>query len=129
MKSIHKQISRLINTDISLQRSLKRGIVNIRALAKTLIEEHSARQKWVILLSDGKPNDYDKYEGKYGLADVKKALGELNEMHISTHAFAIEEQARYYLPLMFGSKQYNVLSNYREMLYSLSALCERIVKG
>ncbi|MFC2175593.1 nitric oxide reductase activation protein NorD [Bacteroidota bacterium] len=97
--------------------------------AGNVLSKRDTRSKWIVLLSDGKPNDYDKYEGKYGLADVKKALGELNEMHISTHAFAIEEQARYYLPLMFGTKQYNVLSNYREMLYSLSALCERIVKG
>ncbi len=94
-----------------------------------LLDQRETRSKWVVLLSDGKPNDYDKYEGKYGLADVKKALEELNGLHISTHAFAIEEQARYYLPLMFGPKQYNVLANYREMLYSMSALCERIVKG
>ncbi|MBL4585785.1 MAG: VWA domain-containing protein [Flavobacteriales bacterium] len=97
--------------------------------AGNVLSKRDTRSKWIVLISDGKPNDYDKYEGKYGLADVKKALGELNEMHISTHAFAIEEQARYYLPLMFGAKQYNVLSNYREMLYSLSNLCERIVKG
>ena len=97
--------------------------------AGNVLSKRDTRSKWIVLLSDGKPNDYDKYEGKYGLVDVKKALGELNEMHISTHAFAIEEQARYYLPLMFGTKQYNVLSNYREMLFSLSALCERIVKG
>jgi len=97
--------------------------------AGNVLSKRDTRSKWIVLLSDGKPNDYDKYEGKYGLADVKKALDELNAMHISTHAFAIEEQARYYLPLMFGAKQYNVLSNHREMLYSLSALCERIVKG
>lgn len=97
--------------------------------AGNILSKRESRSKWIVLLSDGKPNDYDKYEGKYGLADVKKALGELNEMHISTHVFAIEEQARYYLPLMFGTKKYNVLSNHREMLYSLSALCERIVKS
>ncbi|MBP7184980.1 MAG: VWA domain-containing protein, partial [Saprospiraceae bacterium] len=31
-----------------------------------LLSQRTTKNKWVILLSDGKPNDYDKYEGKYG---------------------------------------------------------------
>ncbi|MDP6908273.1 MAG: NorD protein, partial [Flavobacteriales bacterium] len=36
--------------------------------AGNLLDQRETRSKWVVLLSDGKPNDYDKYEGKYGLA-------------------------------------------------------------
>jgi len=79
--------------------------------SKTMIEQHGARQKWVILLSDGKPNDYDKYEGKYGVADVRQALREMHECHINTYAIAIESVARYYLPQMFGQNHYNILSH------------------
>jgi len=56
----------------------------------------------MILISDGKPNDYDKYEGKYGVNDVKQALRELNERNINTYALAIEASAKFYLPQMFG---------------------------
>ena len=44
-----------------------------------LLEKRNTKNKWVILISDGKPNDYDKYEGKYGINDIKQALRELNE--------------------------------------------------
>ena len=94
--------------------------------SKTLIEKHSARQKWVILLSDGKPNDYDKYEGKYGVADVKQALREMHERHINTYAIAIESVARYYLPQMFGQNHYNILSHADMMISSLAILYRRI---
>lgn len=94
--------------------------------SQTLIEKHSARQKWVILLSDGKPNDYDKYEGKYGIADVKQALREMHERHINTYAIAIESIARYYLPLMFGQNHYNILSHADMLIHSLAMLYRRI---
>lgn len=97
--------------------------------SKTLISEHPARQKWVILLSDGKPNDYDKYEGKYGIADVKQALREMHEHHINTYAIAIESTARYYLPQMFGQNHYNILSNPAMLIPSLTTLYRRINNG
>jgi nitric oxide reductase NorD protein len=61
-----------------------------------LLSKRQTKNKWVILLSDGKPNDYDKYEGKYGIQDVKQALHELKSQNINSYALAIEAQAKYY---------------------------------
>jgi len=94
--------------------------------AKTLIGKQQAQNKWIILLSDGKPNDYDKYEGRYGVADVKQALRELHEYHINSYAIAIESTARYYLPQMFGQNHYNILSHPSMLLHSLTTLYQRI---
>ena len=41
MKSINKEIHNLINKHISVQKSLKRAIVNVRSLAKFLIDEYN----------------------------------------------------------------------------------------
>ncbi|SMD45986.1 nitric oxide reductase NorD protein [Aquiflexum balticum DSM 16537] len=84
------------------------------------------KNKWVILISDGKPNDYDRYEGKYGIQDIKQALRELNEQQIHSYALAIEAQAKYYLPQMFGQNHYQILTNPVELLSSLVKLYERI---
>ena len=94
--------------------------------AKTLISKRQAPNKWVILLSDGKPNDYDKYEGRYGVADVKQALREMHEYHINTYAIAIESTAKYYLPQMFGQNHYNILSHPNMLLHSLTSFYQRI---
>lgn len=90
------------------------------------IASRPTQNKWIILLSDGKPNDYDKYEGQYGIHDVKQALRELNGERINTYALAIEAQARYYLPLMFGNNHYQILTSPTELIQSLVKLYERI---
>lgn len=90
------------------------------------LDKRSTKNKWVILISDGKPNDYDKYEGKYGINDVKQALRELNQKNINSYALAIEAQAKYYLPQMFGQNHYQILTTPVELLKSLVKLYEKI---
>ena len=91
-----------------------------------MLDKRDSKTKWVILISDGKPNDYDKYEGKYGVNDVKQALRELNERKINSYALAIEAQAKYYLPQMFGQNHYQILTTPVELLKSLVQLYEKI---
>jgi len=92
----------------------------------TLLDQRSTKNKWIVLISDGKPNDFDKYEGKYGINDVKQALRELNERQINSYALAIEANAKYYLPQMFGTNHYEILTTPVQLLQSLVKLYEKI---
>lgn len=91
-----------------------------------ILDKRTTKNKWVLLISDGKPNDYDKYEGKYGIQDVKKAIYELNTRQINSFAFAIEAQAKYYLPQMFGQNNYEILTTPIELLKSIVKLYKKI---
>ena len=91
-----------------------------------LLAKRNTKNKWLILISDGKPNDYDKYEGKYGINDVKQAIRELNQLQINSYALAIEAQAKYYLPQMFGQNHYQIMTTPVGLLQSLVKLYERI---
>lgn len=93
--------------------------------AGALLKTRNTNNKWVILLSDGKPNDYDKYEGKYGINDVKQAIRELNKEHIQAYAIAIEAEPKYYLPQMFGENHYQTITNPHEMISALVKLYEK----
>jgi nitric oxide reductase NorD protein len=90
------------------------------------LDQRDTKNKWVILLSDGKPNDYDRYEGKYGIKDVKQALKELNQRKINSYALAIEAEAKYYLPQMFGANHYEILTTPVALLQSLVKLYDKI---
>lgn len=92
----------------------------------SLLDKRNTKNKWVILISDGKPNDYDRYEGAYGINDIKQALRELNERQINSYALAIEAEAKYYLPQMFGQNHYQILTTPIELLQSLVKLYEKI---
>ena len=94
--------------------------------AGNLLEQRDTQNKWVILISDGKPNDYDRYEGKYGIQDVKQALRELKSRQINSYALAIEAEAKHYLPQMFGQNHYQILTTPVELLQSLVKLYEKI---
>ena len=69
----------------------------------------NTRQKLLLLISDGKPTDYDRYEGRYGIADVRQAMREAHQARIHTYALAVDVQAKHYLPQMFGSGNFQIL--------------------
>lgn len=94
--------------------------------AGELLRLRPSKNKWLIILSDGKPNDYDRYEGRYGLEDVKQALRELKQNQINYYALAIEANAKYYLPSMFGVNHFQILSSPDELITSLVTLYEQI---
>lgn len=93
------------------------------------LDKEQTSRKWIILLSDGKPNDYDTYEGQYGIEDVKKALQELKNKHIHTFSLAIEAQAKYYLPQMFGHNNYNILAKPADLPLALGKFYKKILSN
>lgn len=94
--------------------------------AGALLGRRASAKRWVILLSDGKPNDFDRYEGRHGVEDIKQALKELRQQNVQSYAFAIEEQARHYLPRMFGTDHYTILSDPRQLVGSVLRLYTRL---
>lgn len=94
--------------------------------AGSLLKQRPTRNKWIIFVSDGKPNDFDKYEGQYGIQDVKQSLRELSAVNVHTFALAIEARARYYLPQMFGQNHYQILTRPDELLHALVKLYTKI---
>jgi len=70
-----------------------------------------ADQRLLLLVSDGKPTDYDRYEGRYGIADIRQALREADRAGVHTHALAVDAVARDYLPPMFGPGNWDVLTH------------------
>jgi len=75
------------------------------------LSQAPARNRLLLLVSDGKPTDYDKYEGRYGVADVRQALREATREGVVAHALAVDKAARAHLPEMFGPGAWHVLPN------------------
>lgn len=96
------------------------------ATAQLRHERSSAR--WILLLSDGKPNDYDRYEGQYGLADVRQAIREARREGIQVYGLAIEAVARHYLPLMLGHGGYRILPRPEQLPTALADFYSRLIR-
>jgi nitric oxide reductase NorD protein len=77
--------------------------------ATAVLDAAKARQKLLLLVSDGKPTDYDRYEGRYGVEDVAQAVREAHQRHIRIFGLAVEKQAKRYLANMLGPGSYRIL--------------------
>ena len=76
--------------------------VAIRHLAG-ILNEVEAKTRILFTLSDGKPDDFhDGYRGDYGIEDTRQALIEARQSGIHPFCVTIDEEARDYLPHMYG---------------------------
>src|SRR5690606_41785631 len=62
------------------------------------------------MLSDGKPNDADRYDGRYGVEDMRQSVAEARLQGIFPFCLTVDLQAPGYLPKVFGPDNYAVLS-------------------
>ncbi|HLR78242.1 MAG TPA: VWA domain-containing protein, partial [Burkholderiaceae bacterium] len=77
--------------------------------ATAMLMKQPARHRLLLLLSDGKPNDADHYEGRYGVEDMRQAVNEATLQGIYPFCLTIDWQAANYLPDVFGARQYALL--------------------
>jgi nitric oxide reductase NorD protein len=74
-----------------------------------LLMKQPTQHRLLLLLSDGKPNDADDYEGRYGVEDMRQAVSEAKLQGIFPFCLTIDRQAANYLPAVFGPRQYALL--------------------
>ena len=79
--------------------------------ATALLQDTEARHKLLLLVSDGKPTDFDRYEGNYGIEDVAHAVRSAAACSIQTFGLAIEKEAKLNLARMLGAGRYRILPN------------------
>ncbi len=77
--------------------------------ATRLLGACKQRRKLLLLLTDGKPNDLDLYEGRYGVEDTRQAVVEARRQGLIPFCITIDKQAGDYLPHMFGAHGYTLI--------------------
>ncbi|MDZ4728247.1 MAG: VWA domain-containing protein [Leptospira sp.] len=96
--------------------------------AGVLLEKSKTRQKWIILLTDANPNDYDRYEGKYGTEDVNQAVKELKNKGIFVHTLAIGKDEKPVIPKMMREASFQMLSDPIGISNSLQSFFAKALK-
>jgi hypothetical protein len=97
--------------------------------AHEIIDRQSAKKKIVLLITDGRPCDYDRYEGNHGIHDVKKAIETGHQHGIATHAFAIEKRAAEYFPRMFTQHHFDIIPTPERLTQTICKLFARLRTG
>jgi nitric oxide reductase NorD protein len=93
----------------------------LRHVAGRMIDRPETH-RLILLLTDGKPNDMDHYEGRYGVEDTRKAVGEARRSGIRVFAITIDRKARDYVPYLFGRGAYGIISHVARLPSALPVL-------
>lgn len=80
----------------------------IRHATAALMREN-ARHRLLLVLSDGKPNDVDLYEGRYGVEDTRQAVAEARLEGLHPFCLTVDRSAPTYISRIFGQHSYAVL--------------------
>ncbi|MDE2457277.1 MAG: hypothetical protein KGL43_27105, partial [Burkholderiales bacterium] len=96
--------------------------------ASALLARQPSRQQILLLLSDGKPNDNDYYEGRYGIEDTRHALAAARRSGQHTFCVTIDRDAGEYLPHLFGRHGYTIVNRPSELPQRLALLYARMTR-
>ncbi|MDY0117298.1 MAG: VWA domain-containing protein [Sulfurimonadaceae bacterium] len=100
----------------------------IRESAK-ILEKQPNKNKLLLILSDGKPNDVDRYDGRYGIEDTKKAIEEVKQKGITPFCITIDMDAKEYLPYLFGKNAYALIRDPKKLPKVLPEIYMNLTKG
>ncbi len=96
--------------------------------ATALLSNQPQRQRLLLLLSDGKPNDLDRYEGRYGIEDTRMALHEARQQGLKPFCVTIDNEANDYLPHLFGVGGFAVIRKPEDLPNELPLLYAQMTR-
>jgi nitric oxide reductase NorD protein len=96
--------------------------------ATALLGACKQRRKLLLLVTDGKPNDLDLYEGRYGVEDTREAVLEARRQGLLPFCITIDSAAGEYLPYMFGANGYTQIRQPQQLPLRLPQLYRQLTQ-
>jgi nitric oxide reductase NorD protein len=94
--------------------------------ATALLGKRPHMHRLLLVLSDGKPNDIDHYEGRYGIEDTRVAVQEARRSGLRLFAVTVDAQGRDYLPYIFGPGAYVIFPHVARLPAALPAIYRQL---
>jgi len=94
-----------------------------------ILNEVEAKTRILFTLSDGKPDDFhDGYRGDYGIEDTRQALIEARQSGIHPFCVTIDEEARDYLPHMYGPASWVLIDDAGQLPLKAADVYRRLTR-
>jgi nitric oxide reductase NorD protein len=96
--------------------------------ATACLAREPAQHRVLLVLSDGRPNDVDVYEGRYGVEDTRVAVAEARLLDVNCFCLTIDREAPSYAARIFGGNRFAVLSRPERLPAVLPTLLRSLVR-
>lgn len=96
--------------------------------ATAKLAERPNRKHLLLVLTDGKPNDVDHYEGRFAIEDTRRAVTEARRRGIHVFGVTVDQDAKTYVPAVFGHHGYAVVPDIRRLPAALPQIYRALVR-
>lgn len=127
-KRFGEPMSRLVEERIG---GLKPGFYTRLGAAIRHVSAELARQtrkrKLLLVVTDGKPNDLDHYEGRHGIEDTRMAVREARRAGQSVFGVTVDKTAKSWFPRLFGRGGFEVVSDPDKLIQALPRIYRHLI--
>ncbi len=91
------------------------------------LARQSKKRRLLLVITDGKPNDLDHYEGRHGIEDTAMAVREARRAGHSVFGVTIDKRAKSWFPRLFGRGGFHVIPHPDRLTRALPQIYRELV--
>lgn len=91
------------------------------------LSAQSRRRRLLLVITDGKPNDLDHYEGRHGIEDSRMAVREARRIGHAVFGITIDRDSKSWFPRMFGQGGFALIPHPERLMQALPEIYRQLV--
>lgn len=100
----------------------------IRHVSKGLSDQ-ARRRRLLLVITDGKPNDLDHYEGRHGIEDSMMAVREARRAGHAVFGITVDRDGKAWFPRIFGQGGFALIPEPDRLTQALPMIYRQLVTG
>ena len=91
------------------------------------LTREARRRRLLLVITDGKPNDLDHYEGRHGIEDSRKAIEEARRQGHAVFGITVDRDGKAWFPRLFGQGGFAVIPHPEKLTQALPQIYRQLV--
>ncbi|WP_374643595.1 nitric oxide reductase activation protein NorD [Tabrizicola sp.] len=94
-----------------------------------LLAKESRKRRLLLVITDGKPNDLDHYEGRHGIEDSRMAVQEARRAGHAVFGITVDRDGKSWFPRLFGQGAFALIPHPEKLTQALPQIYRQLVTG
>lgn len=93
------------------------------------LSREARKRRLLLVITDGKPNDLDHYEGRHGIEDSRMAVQEARRAGHAVFGITVDRDGKSWFPRLFGQGAFALIPNPEKLTQALPQIYRQLVTG